>query len=172
MKYLRIIKKFLTAFSLVGAAILTWLSIIAAPPLWEMLKTKKAEIVVAPLECNINEYCFMVSNIGNRPAVLTDIYGFNKESPGAMGVIPNKHKNKVIKPNEVFVIKALIASDVPPMLPYELHSDRKGAEIRKNCKARFQFIQYYAEEEFTEVEFVCFDNTFLAPAPMSHNKAN
>jgi len=149
--------------NLFGTHVLVWLSIVASPPLWSLWTSEEAIIKVAPLECQLNEYCFMVSNVGNRSAVLTDIYQYNKSKPGVMGVMANNQRNKVIKPNDVFIITSKISGDTPPMLPYELHKGIDGKPIRKNCKARFHFIQHFAEEHYTEIDFVCFDSSFHAP---------
>ena len=162
MSFRKQTKSFFTTFGGIGAGILLWTSIISAPPFWQVLKSKEADIVVAPLECDISEYCFMVSNVGNRPAVLTDIHGYNKETPNSMSIFPNAYKNKVIKPNEVFIIKASIKAGAPSMLPYELHKDYNGNDLSKNCKMRINFIQYYAEEDHTDIEFVCFDKSYLS----------
>jgi len=154
-------KRIFSNFSTLGAFILTWVSIFAAPPLWSYLEDKKAVIKIAPLECDINEYCFMVSNTGNRSAVLSDIYGYNKATPNTMGIIPNNHKNKTIKPSEVLIVKAKISGTVPPMLPYELQKSFDGRDIPKNCMAEFKFIQHYAVEESEKIEFVCLNESFM-----------
>ncbi|EHK1078380.1 TPA: hypothetical protein ACPVYK_004494 [Vibrio parahaemolyticus] len=147
---------------LISALCITVISIIAAKPIWDYLYEKEADILITQLECDdLRYYCFLVSNTGNSDAVLTDASIIAKSEPDVMHLLYHDKRHHVLRSGDALIAKAKITSDVPPLLPYELHKAYDGGDVPKLCRVELRFIQVSGKEESAFGLFTCFDKSLL-----------
>ena len=71
--YQNFLRRYLGLGTLLSGFVLTWLSIWIAPPIKNFLEKEEAKIRVSMLESGFSIITFMVANVGNIPAGLSQI---------------------------------------------------------------------------------------------------
>jgi hypothetical protein len=138
--------------------VLTWLSIWTAPPI-KALFDQKAEMRISILEGSFTQVTFMLSNVGNSPAALSNI---NISAVLGSGVKPTWYlssdlDNTILKPNQAHIIKASNDAVIPSFVPHEIQVAyyEKYGLIDKSCDLILEYVQLNGTKEYLSYPFAC-----------------
>ena len=124
-------RRFVSSSGLLAGFVLTWVSIWAAPPIKELLESKRADIKVSILKGDHSHVTFMVSNVGNRSAGLSQIeIESTPKNKSISWYLYSELDNKLIEPGKAYIVKASNGSVIPSAIPHEL---RRIMPEKANC---------------------------------------
>ncbi|CCO45876.1 hypothetical protein VIBNISOn1_1600021 [Vibrio nigripulchritudo SOn1] len=145
---------------IVAGFILTWLSIWTAPPVKALFVEHKAEIKISILEGDHTKLTFMLSNIGNSPAALSEISIYNVDESGVemTSYLNSVLDNQLLRENEAHIVTASNQSSIPSVIPHEIlaaYTERYGA-IDYNCYLILEYVQLSGTKEYLYSPFACY----------------
>ncbi|MCF7373784.1 hypothetical protein L3V27_23155 [Vibrio sp. J2-3(2022)] len=152
-------RRYFNSIAIVAGFILTWLSIWTAPPIKELRMDRNAEIKISILDGDFTQLTFMLSNIGNSPAALSQIMISSKLESGIKPTwyLYSELDKKLLLPNQAHVVKASNSSVIPSAVPHEFvvaYNERYG-KAQANCHLVLEYIQLDGSKRFESLPFVC-----------------
>lgn len=152
--------RFLGTAALLAGFALTLISILLAPPIKDLFEEKKADITISILEGDFNNITFMISNMGNRPAGLSqiEIDATLKYGEGAWYLYSDLDK-KLIEPGKAYIVKASNGSAIPAAMSQEIQSviQKNNMPAKNNqCKLVIQYVQMDGTKYYMSHPFFCY----------------
>jgi hypothetical protein len=147
-------RRHLGAGVIVPGFVLTLVSIWAAPPVTDLLATKRAEVAVSILEGDALHTTFLVANTGNQPAGLSDI-SVDSALKGTWYLKSDLDK-KLLEPGKAYVVTASNGSLIPEVVSHEILAAlaSKGG-VKKNCTLMLGYVQMNGTKEILNYPFAC-----------------
>lgn len=152
-------RRYTNPIVIVTGFILTWISIWTAPPVKEIFTKHKAEMRISIFEGDFSYLKFMLSNIGNSPAALSEIRISAVLDSGlkASWYLNSELDKKLIKPNQAHIVTASNSFVIPSVVSHEfltIYRERYGS-FPKNCNLILEYVQLSGAKEYFSTPFAC-----------------
>jgi ribosomal protein L40E len=155
-------RRFISSSALLAGFVLTWISIWAAPPVNKMLQDNRADLKISVIEGSNKEISFMLSNVGNQPAGLSQIVIESKNRHGfsTWWHIRNDLDLRLLEPGKAHIIKGSNGSIIPEHIAHEFQvawQRQYGKPMKKECDLVVQYVQLDGTKEYLYHPFPCQD---------------
>jgi len=149
-------KRHLHNVNITFAIIIAILTLLTAKPLVEFFKEKRADIKVSILSGSHSNIEFLIANIGNRPAAVTQIEIRSKDPNKKLSItyyLANHLGNTLLEPGQATVLTGKNGGIIPGFIPHEI---RIGAMNNKDCNLVVDYVQLNGNKESLHYPFSCF----------------
>ena len=156
--YQNFLRRYLGLGTLWSGFVLTWLSIWIAPPIKDLFEKEETKIRVSILESDFSTITFMVANVGNIPAGLSQIQIESKLNDSSISwYLQSDMDQKLIEPNKPLIIKASNGSVIPEAIPHEAQLALMMAKgsLEKRCNLVIEYIQLNGTKVYAQYPFAC-----------------
>ena len=151
-------KRHITSFNLFLSLLIAFFSVlgIVLPIIKQAIFTERANLKMAIASSTFNNFEFLISNLGNRSAVVTKVsVKYDDEDSHFFHMLYPDILGKVIEPNRTYTVQAMIKDNqqIPIIAPPLLGA--YNPEMWDTCYLQIQLIHFDGAIENPKLPFKC-----------------
>ncbi|MET3433554.1 hypothetical protein ABIC71_003056 [Herbaspirillum seropedicae] len=157
--YQSALRRYLQMIVLTTGFALTTLTIYLLPPVKEMIEPQKADIKVSVVDSDFKAISFMIANVGNQTAAITQVQLETKAESGYHSVhyLKSDIDHSLLDPGKAKIVKASNGYLVPEAVSHEVRQmlANQNIKLEESCELVIQYIQLSGTKFYKQFPFAC-----------------